>query len=224
MKTKIIEYLKNKFKTLGFSDKAFEAVAEFYSKTITKEEDIESGTDGVEALLKGFQSDIDRRVTEAVNTTTEKLKGGDPSKDKDEPGKGKTPDDTPAWAKKLIESNEALATKVATLEAEKIQGSYSEKLMAKLTEAKVSDLYYKPALIGRKFASDEEVETLAKELVTGWQQVEQDFANKGLGQTMTPFKGDKNANGVTPGVAQYVEDKVKPEAASGLGGKELKTQ
>lgn len=229
MKIKIIEYLKNKFKTMGFSDKAFEAVADYLSKSITKDEELETGTAGVEALLKGFQGDIDRRVTEAVKTTEEKLKAdaakAEADKAKGEAGKDKTPaeDEPPAWAKKLIETNESLAAKVASMEGEKIQGSYSEKLKAKLTEAKVPDTYSKAALIGRKFASDEEVDTLANELVTGWKQVEQDFADKGLGQSAMPQLGSKNAAGVSASVASYVEGKTKPDAASSLGGKELKT-
>lgn len=69
MKGKIIDLLKNKYRNLGFTDKAFDGVAEFLSQTTTKEEEIETATDGVASLLKAFQSDADSRVTAAVEKT-----------------------------------------------------------------------------------------------------------------------------------------------------------
>ncbi|WP_349932094.1 hypothetical protein [Bacteroides faecis] len=59
MKEKILVALKTKYKTFGFGDKAFDGVADYLSKTVTEESQIETATSGVEGLLKAFQGDID---------------------------------------------------------------------------------------------------------------------------------------------------------------------
>jgi hypothetical protein len=60
MKEKILNALKTKYKNLGLSDKAFDGVAEFYSKTITEESKIEEAVEGAESILKSMQSEADR--------------------------------------------------------------------------------------------------------------------------------------------------------------------
>lgn len=61
MKTKILEALKTEYKTLGLGEKAFDGVAAFLEKTITKEEDIVTAVKEAHVmnLLKGFQADSD---------------------------------------------------------------------------------------------------------------------------------------------------------------------
>ena len=59
MKEKILVALKTKYKTFGFGDKAFDGVADYLSKTVTEESQIETAISGVEGLLKAFQGDID---------------------------------------------------------------------------------------------------------------------------------------------------------------------
>jgi len=66
MKLKIIQALKTKYKHLGFSDNAFESVAAFLEPTISEEEQIDNSIAGVESLLKGFQGEVDNRVTTAL--------------------------------------------------------------------------------------------------------------------------------------------------------------
>lgn len=64
MKQKILEALKTRYAKLGFGHKAFDGVADYLSKTVEKEEDIETAISGVEGLLKAFQSDADKTRTE----------------------------------------------------------------------------------------------------------------------------------------------------------------
>lgn len=59
MKTKILVALKTKYKTFGFSDKAFDGVADYLSKTVTEDSQVETAIGGVEGLLKAFQGDVD---------------------------------------------------------------------------------------------------------------------------------------------------------------------
>ena len=55
MKDLILKVLKTKYKNLGFSEKAFEGVADYLAKTVTDEANIETAIDGVEGILKIFQ-------------------------------------------------------------------------------------------------------------------------------------------------------------------------
>lgn len=60
MKVKILSALKNKYKNLGFGDKAFDGVADYLAASVTEEGNIETAIAGVESLLKAFQGDIDK--------------------------------------------------------------------------------------------------------------------------------------------------------------------
>lgn len=64
MKTKILSQLKTKYSNLGFGEKAFDGVADYLSKTVTEESQIEAAIAGVEPLLKAFQGDVDKVRTE----------------------------------------------------------------------------------------------------------------------------------------------------------------
>ena len=52
MKDLIFKALKTKYKNLGFSEKAFERVADYLAKAVTDEANIETAIDGVEGILK----------------------------------------------------------------------------------------------------------------------------------------------------------------------------
>lgn len=131
MKEKIVSALKTKYSNLGFSDKAFTGVAEYLSATVTEEDQIDNAIQGVETLLKAFQGDIDARVSSAVaKVKAEQNKGGDPQpKPKKEDTTG---DDTPEWAKKLLE-------KVEKLESEKQFESLSSKFKKLASEKGVKN-------------------------------------------------------------------------------------
>lgn len=70
MKEKITNALKTKYSNLGFSEKALDGVADYLSKTVSDESQIETVIGGVESLLKVFQSDADRVRTEAAALKT----------------------------------------------------------------------------------------------------------------------------------------------------------
>jgi vacuolar-type H+-ATPase subunit E/Vma4 len=229
MKIKIIDALKTKYKTLGFSDKAFDGVADYLSHHITKEEDLETGIAGVESLLKSFQSDIDRRVTEAIATTkaaAEKAAADKAAAEKaaaEGTDKPKPTEEMPEWLKPILEANEALKKKLEGIESKTTQQELTTKLKAKLAEAKIPEKFSKSILSGRSLKDEAEVEALANEVVTSWKEVEQDFADKGLGLMPKPLFGKPTGEGVTPAVAEYIKEKTAPTTEKPLGGKEVKS-
>ena len=111
MKEKILVALKTKYKTFGFGEKAFDGVADYLSKTVTDESQIETAIGGVEGLLKAFQGDIDTvrnaksGLQKELDELKKKIENADKDKDKD---KDK---DVPAWAQALIDSNKILSEK-----------------------------------------------------------------------------------------------------------------
>ena len=143
MKEKILSALKTKYANLGFGDKAFDGVAEFLSKTITKEEEVETGIAGVEMLLKAFQGDIDKVRTELSTKTKEleDLKKKSPEPPNPEPPK--PADDEPAWFKAWKEEQtkklEALEKENQVFKAEKAKETRAAQIAAKVKELGIPD-------------------------------------------------------------------------------------
>ncbi|MCK9181173.1 MAG: hypothetical protein M0P15_10055, partial [Bacteroides sp.] len=109
--------LKTKYAAMGFSDKVLDQAAVYFATVVKEEKDIETTISGVGGLLKAFQSEVDSARTE--KTAAEKKlaeieakgNGGTPE---DEPKKND--DQTPEWAKSILESNKKLAEKMAAME------------------------------------------------------------------------------------------------------------
>lgn len=232
MKVKIFAALKTKYKTLGFSDKALDGVADILSKTVTEESAIDAAIEGVEPLLKGFQGDIDNRVTQAVEKAKKeagkKTETGKKTGDGDDPEGGKKtggddpkPDDdknVPAWAKALIDSNKALAEKLQTLEADKATTSRRKTLEDLLAKEEHKDIpeQTKARILkdfGRmKFEKDEDFAAYLEETTTDIAAISQEMADKGLGQSAAPTFGSRQTkDGVSAEVQSYVADVTKPE-------------
>ena len=107
-KQMIKEALSNKYKNLGFDDKAFEGVADFAQTYIKEEADLATFVNGAELMLKGFQSSTDRLRTEKAQLEKEKNELAEKVKTLETTTETQTTsetDETPAWAKVLIDAN-----------------------------------------------------------------------------------------------------------------------
>lgn len=138
----IKEALSNKYKNLGFDDKAFEGVADFAQTYIKEEADLATFINGAEGMLKGFQSSTDRLRTEKAQLEKEKNELAEKVKTLETkpvenlpiiPPETKPLEETPAWAKAIIEANANL-----TKEIEEIKQGESTKAI--LTQARASFL------------------------------------------------------------------------------------
>ena len=104
----IKEALSNKYKNLGFDDKAFEGVADFAQTYIKEEADLATFVNGAELMLKGFQSSTDRLRTEKAQLEKEKNELAEKVKTLETTTETQTTsetEETPAWAKVLIDAN-----------------------------------------------------------------------------------------------------------------------
>lgn len=176
MKEKILSALKTKYANLGFGDKAFDGVAEFLSKTITKEEEVETGIAGVEMLLKAFQGDIDKVRTELSTKTKEleDLKKKSPVPPNPEPPK--PADDEPAWFKAWKEEQtkklEALEKENQVFKAEKAKETRAAQIAAKVKELGIPDWRMKGVAV-----PDELDETGITNFLT---EIKQELVTQGL--------------------------------------------
>ena len=104
----IKEALINKYKNLGFDDKAFEGVADFAQTYIKEEADLATFVNGAEGMLKGFQSSTDKLRTEKAQLEREKNELAEKVKTLETTTETQTTsetEETPAWAKVLIDAN-----------------------------------------------------------------------------------------------------------------------
>ena len=104
----IKEALINKYKNLGFDDKAFEGVADFAQTYIKEEADLATFVNGAEGMLKGFQSSTDRLRTEKAQLERERNELAEKVKTLETTTETQTTsetEETPAWAKVLIDAN-----------------------------------------------------------------------------------------------------------------------
>lgn len=201
MKQKILALLKNKYKNLGFSEKAYDGVAGYLEPSIKEEADIETAIAGVEGLLKVFQGEADS-IRTAKSTAEKRLAeleakvkelGGAPLNK--EEGK-KNPDDTtgdttPAWAKAIIDSHKSLSEKIAALEGEKTTTSRKQQLdtiIAQLPEALRKPYSRMPV----KDLSNEEFELLMKDT-----SAEVDSLVTEIGAKGAVFGKPKTGNNIT---------------------------
>lgn len=157
MKDKILTALKNKYKTLGFGDKAFEGVADYLSTQITEEGQIETAAGGVEGLLKAFQGDIDKVRGEKSNLQKEfdelKAKQAETTKPVEPPK-----DDLDAKIAAAIEAaNKPLLDKLQGYEAKEKQSEREGLIKRKATELGIPEWRIKEGFPLKEDASEDDI-------------------------------------------------------------------
>lgn len=199
MKGKILVALKTKYKTFGFGDKAFDGVADYLSKTVTEESQIETAISGVEGLLKAFQGDIDTVRNEKsglqkqVEELKKKIEEHNPNPNLEEKN-----DDVPAWAQALIDSNKNLLTEVSTLKQEKAQATRQEQILTKAKEYGIPENYAKRCAI----KDDEDLDAYFNDL-------KQEFANDGFKSVTPPESAEQKIEKENESIAGMISEGTK---------------
>lgn len=201
MKEKILVALKTKYKTFGFGDKAFDGVADYLSKTVTEESQIETAISGVEGLLKAFQGDIDtvRNEKSGLQKQLDELKAktGNPNPTlKPEDKK----DDVPAWAQALIDSNKNLLTEVSTLKQEKLQATRQEQILAKAKEYGIPESQAKRYNI----PNDADLDAYFKDAA-------QELKNEGFAGVVPPESAEAKIEKEAESIAKMIEEGTKKD-------------
>ena len=166
MKEKLFEALKTKYTQFGFSARTLEQVADYLGQTVTEEANIEPAVTGAEPLLKAFQGDIDKRVTEAVTKVKAEQRKADPEPPKDKP----KDDDVPAWAKTMME-------RLESFERKESQAKLSAQLKSKIAD-RVPESFLKGRAI--TITSEADIDKLATDIESEFTALKQEMVNQGV--------------------------------------------
>lgn len=211
MKVKILEALKTKYSNLGLSDEILEGVANQLTLFVKEEPEIATAVAGVEPQLKAVQKFADLRVTK-FKTENDILKEqvrkkGDEQAEKTEAEVSET--EMPGWAKALQESIRGLSTDLGAIKGEKVHTSLSEKLLSALKEKNVPEDYYAPALLGREFKTEDDVNALSSGIIAGYEKYQQAIANGREGVVSQNASGGKGENAEAKAVADIINKGTK---------------
>lgn len=202
---------------------ALQATTEDEAKAIIDKLDVEK----VKAVVTDYRKDVDKEVSEANKTYEGTLKKKfdfvekKSNPDDDDSTKKTLNDDAPAWAKALIDQNKALADKLNAIEGQKVIDTRLQMLEGKF--AGVPDSYKSQRLADAKLFINNLDEAGFNEYLTKTESdiaaFNQELADKGLSGQGKPMFGQKDNNGISSGVAAFIDSQTKDKAP--LMGKEI---
>jgi hypothetical protein len=183
----------------------------------------------VKEFEKEFRSDVDKEVSNSNKTLKENLekefdfvkKNQNPDDDSKNKGGDDKNKDVPEWAKTLLESNKALSEKLSNYEKNDVAKTRLQTLNDKLTGCK--DENFKAQTLEdfarMQFDTDEAFNEYLTKKETAITTANQNVANTALGGQTKPLFTAKNEQGVSKGVAEFVESQ-KPDSKQ-FSGKEV---
>ena len=210
----ILNALKAKFQ--GVSDNILSRIATKLAKTATTQEQVTTAVEGV-TLQQVIDSYADHRATEATQTAIQNYESKYGLKDGEKVQsvtQGGAPiqtgqptvqttatggsNDTPEWAKQLIEQNKTLTERIAKMEGQNTTASRKQKLnevISKLPE-KLRKPYERITLDSM---TDEDFNTLVTEVTTEVEGIANDINSKGavFGRPTSSQGGGTSGNELT---------------------------
>lgn len=219
MKEKILAFLVTK---IPGTQKAFlEGIADNYATTITEESQIETIiSDGVISALKSsfdyVQKEGDRRATEATQNSISNyekkhgLKDGKKVEVQIDPPRTEPKEDTPEWAKALIDQNKKINEELAVLKGEKVSETRKTQLINALEKA---PSHYKERIekdFGRmNFENEEEFSSWISEVSTESETLSEELKAKGSIFGVPRGGGKTDTEEVPAGILEKFENKPK---------------
>jgi hypothetical protein len=176
MREQIIAQLKAKLQTLGvknLSKSRIDAIADKLAQKITEESQIDGKLDELNEVFPFAEIAKQDDQLRTLKAEKPKPQPNNPPKDDEPPV-----DETPAWAK-------ALLNKVEALEKEKKQSALSEKLTKAIADKKIPAAFLK----GRTIESEDQLDAVVSEIEADFTAVKQDLVNQGFSQTSAPVGG-----------------------------------
>lgn len=206
----ILNALKAKF--TGVSDAVLSRIAKNLAKTATTAEQVKTAVDGVtlQQVIDGY---ADSRATEATQTAVHNyetkwgLKDGEKVDNtggglnnpnpNPQPPTGGNADQTPEWAKALLEQNKALSERIAKMEGVNITSTRRQQISTIVS--KLPETLRKPyERISLETLSDEEFTTLVTDITTEVDGIASDINAKGAVFGRPSAKGgNQNENELT---------------------------
>ena len=208
MKTKILQQLKQRYSNLGVSDKAFDGVADFLSKTITEEERIPESVAGAESFLKAYQSDVDKERTSAsaLRKELEALKKETQPKPTDPKPNDNQGNEPTEREKALLERMDALQSQLGQLIGQRSHEGKLAQITALLGEKNIPESFYTMALSGRTFGEDTNVSELVANIEQGYTKFQDESANNRFGGAGKPEAGEPSNDDVMASIVKQVNE------------------
>lgn len=208
MKTKILQQLKQRYSNLGVSDKAFDGVAEFLSKTITEEERIAESVAGAESFLKAYQSDVDKERTSAsaLRKELEALKKETQPKPTDPKPSDNQGDEPTEREKKMMQQLEAQQKQIELILGQRSHEGKLAQITALLGEKNIPESFYTMALSGRTFGEDTNVGELVANIEQGYTKFQDESANSRFGGAGKPEAGEPSNDDVMASIVKQVNE------------------
>lgn len=213
MKEKIFKAFKDailiKGKTSVSDDTINLYVGFIDAEKITDESQIAEAIKPFVPALKAVQANINSVAATSTSAKESELKTKyekeieDLKKSNPEPPKPQDPpkDDTPEWAKNLLTKVESLEGNITSLQGEKLQTTLSRKLADSIKEKNIPSYFANPAITGRTFKDEAEVDSFVEDLSSQWGTAKQELANNGFKETVPPSGGDSEVKEVDSFVA-----------------------
>lgn len=208
MKTKILQQLKQRYSNLGVSDKAFDGVADFLSKTITEEERIAESVAGAESFLKAYQSDVDKERTSAstLRKELEALKKETQPKPTDPKPSDNQGNEPTEREKALLERMDALQSQLGQLVGQRSHEGKLAQITALLGEKNIPESFYTMALSGRTFGEDTNVGELVANIEHGYTKFQDESANDRFRGAGKPEAGEPSNDDVMASIVKQVNE------------------
>lgn len=210
MKEKIIAALKAKFPAINLSKSRLEAIADRIEPKVGDDEA------KIDAQLDAFNewnpiADIAKN-DDTVRDLKAKLKNAAPApkdKDKTDPAEPALPDDTPAWAKALIEQNKTLSQDIAVMKGEKIRTKVQAIAAEKLKD--VPEIIWSKRPIPEK---EDELDAFVAEVKADYSAYQKDATEKGL-SVLGPAKAGQQQQAGVKGIPAAVKQAFDKQAGNG---------
>jgi hypothetical protein len=185
MYQQILNALKAKFS--GVSESVLSRIAKTLAKTTTTEEQVTTSVEGV-SLQQVIDSYADSRATEATQTAVHNYEAKyglkDGAKINNQGGEQKPPtptggtDETPEWAKAILEQNKTLTDRLAKMENERTTSTRKQQISSIVS--KLPENLRKPyERISLDTLKDEEFVTLVNEVTTEVEGISSSLKSKG---------------------------------------------
>lgn len=212
MKGKILSLLKTKYKDCGFREEAFIGVADYLSKTVTEEKDIETAVSGVENLLRLFQGEVDVVRTEKslIQKKLEELEKK--AKEADETGGGSGEQGTHAGneeaTKALTGKIEALVARLEKIESGREQEKRMSGIFTKIESYGIPDFYAKRYAESHPIGTTDE-ETYLNEMKSDFEDIKQGFVNNGFKESKKPHASEDNKGSEEDELVSQIQEGTK---------------
>lgn len=186
MKTKVLERLKPKAASLGFTKKELEGVSDLITRNLQEDASDESVDAEIEKAIQ-FLEMSQSMANRVINATISKTKTQKGAEANDPESEAEQPDDEPAWFKKYREQQEQ---RLFQLENAKIAESRRERfeksltgLLPKQKEDKLKDFDR------MNFKDEEDFNNYLEEKSAMVSAINQELANEGLDKMSAPPAG-----------------------------------